>query len=283
MGGFMEKSVTLRFYDVSRTSTDKPTMESVLTAIADMAIPEREKRVGEEEILVRLEDFESADSIITGQFIRGQSGNMPGIMHPDGTHDIPFQEPLGHGVAFRYRTTDGLLGIQFDSRILSPSRVMQYLYAHNGHAEWHYEPRLKLDAIDRFDEMPIRKLEMSVAGMPNPADADNPAESVWSSIAAMKERYQADTIRVTISRGHRGGHLLGGIKDLAHEAMSRIATGEVRALKALVDTGGGVPNEEIDLMGELFDVKEELTFPDRDFAEFYRLRKSLLASKIPAP
>jgi hypothetical protein len=279
----MEKSVTLRFYDVTRTSADKPTMEHVLAGIAAQAIPNREKKVGEEDILVRLEDFESTDDFLSGQFIRGQSGNMPGRMEPDGTHDLPFTEPIGHGIAFRYRKSDGLLGIQYDNRVLSPSRVLQYLYAHNGHAEWHIEPRLRADAIDRFNDLPIRKLEIAVAGTPNVADADSAIDSVWSSIYKMKGSYEADTVRIIISRGHRGGHLFEGIKGFAHEAMSRIATGEVRALKAVVETGGGVPNEEIDLMGELFDVKEDLSFPDRDFAQFYQLRKDLLASKIPAP
>lgn len=279
----MEKSVTLRFYDVTRTSTDKPTMEAVLSAIAALTIPEREKRVGEEEILVRLEDFETDGDFLCGQFIRGQTGNMPGRMEADGTHDLPFEEPIGHGIAFRYRQSDGLLGIQYDSRILSPSRILQYLYEHSMHAEWHIEPRLRADAIDRFNDLPIRKLEIAVAGIPNPADADDADGSVWSSIARMKESYEADTVRITISRGHRGGSLLDGVKALAHEAMDRIGTGEVRALKATVETGDGVPNEEIDLMGELFDVKEELSFPNRDFAQFYQLRKSLLASRIPAP
>jgi hypothetical protein len=279
----MEKSVTLRFYDVTRTSDDKPALETVLTAIAALPIPDREKRVGEEAILVRLEDFESAGGFLSGQFIRGQTGNMPGRMEADGTHDLPFAEPIGHGIAFRYRTADGLLGIQFDNRVLSPSRILQYLYEHSMHAEWRIEPRLRPDAIARFNDLPIRKLEVAVAGIPNAADADDANGSVWSSIARMKENYEADTVRVTISRGHRGGHLLDGIKDFAHEAINRIATGEVRALKAVIETGGGVPNEEIDLMGELFDVKEDLSFPDRDFAQFYQLRKSLLASRIPAP
>jgi hypothetical protein len=279
----MEKTVTLRFYDVTRTSNDKPTMDAVLTAIAAMAIPDREKRVGEEEILVRLEDFESDGNFLSGQFIRGQSGNMPGQMLPDGTHDLPFEEPIGHGIAFRYRTADGLLGIQYDNRVLSPSRVLQYLYEHNMHAEWHIEPRLRADAIDRFNDLPIRKLEVAVAGIPNAADADDATGSVWSSIARMKDAYEADTVRITISRGHRGGSLLDGIKALAHEAIGRIDTGEVRALKATLETGSGIPNEEIDLMGELFDVKEELSFPNRDFAQFYQLRKALLATRILAP
>lgn len=279
----MEKSVTLRFYDVTRTSNNKPTLESVVTAIAALPIPQREKRVGEEEILVRLEDFEATNGFLSGQFIRGQTGNMPGRMEADGTHDLPFTEPIGHGIAFRYRLADGLLGIQYDNRILSPSRVLQYLYEHNVQAEWQIEPRLRPDAIARFNDLPIRKLEVAVAGIPNVADADDETGSVWSSIAKMKENYQADTVRVTISRGHRGGHLLDGIKGLAHEAINRIATGEVRALKAVVETGDGVPNEEIDLMGELFDVKESLAFPDRDFAQFYKLRKDLLTSRIPAP
>lgn len=124
----MEKTVTLRFYDVDRTQTNKPSMADLLNRIAAMPVAERARRISGEEILVRLEDFREHEDCLEGQFVRGQSGNRPGRMLADRTEDLPFEEPIGHGIAFRYRTADGLLAIEYNPMVLSPSRVISYLY-----------------------------------------------------------------------------------------------------------------------------------------------------------
>ncbi len=278
----MEKTVTLRFYDVRRTSADKPMMGDLIERIAGLAMTDRERHVTGEAILVRLEDFDAEDGEFSGQFVRGQSGNLPGRMLPDGTDDLPFDEPLGYGVAFRYRSHDGLLAIQYDPRVLSPSRVMGYLYAHDARAEYLLRPRYRDDAWQRFDELPVRKVEIAVAGRPNVADLDDGADPVWQNVSRMKDQYGADTVRIQLSMGHRGGALREGIKTVIHEAMRRNENGvdDIRAIKGVIDNGNGIPNEELDLMGELFDVKEDLAFPDRDVAQFYRLRRNLLRDRL---
>lgn len=71
-------------------------------------------------------------------------------------------------------------------------------------------------------------------------------------------------------------------KELVREAFRRHEEGEddIRAIKGTLETGEGARNDEIDLLGTLFDVKEELAFDGDDFPRFYRLRRDLLAVKI---
>ena len=90
----MEKTVTLRFYDVRRTSEDKPAFADVLQLIANKPMVDRAAHVGVEDVLVRLEDFGVDGNEIHGQFVRGQSGNRP---RPNATGRN--WEPTGRGAA----------------------------------------------------------------------------------------------------------------------------------------------------------------------------------------
>lgn len=278
----MEKSVTLRFYTVRRTIEHKPALADVLRLIAQRSIADRESRVGDENFLVRLEDFVETADEMHGQFVRGQSGNRPGRMLPDGTGNLPFHEPLGHGIAFRYRFRDGLLAVQFDPKILSPSKIMEYLYQQEPRAEYNLRPIMRKDAWERFEALPLRKLEVAIAGHPNPHDLENNDQPVWRNAAMIKDAYGADTVRFQISMGHRRGALADAAKDILREAFRRHLNGEddIRAIKGVMETGDGLPNDEIDLMGALFDVKEDLHFDGDDFPRFYSLRRDLLRAKI---
>ena len=222
----MEKTVTLRFYDVRRASADRPQMADLLDLIGNKPMAEREKRITVEDILVRLENYESNDDFCSGQFIRSQSGNLPGRMLPEQTDSLPFAEPLGHGIAFRYRKRDGLLAIEYNPRILSPSRVLEYLYAHEARAEYTIRPRFRDDAWARFEALPVRKVEVAIAGHPNAGDIDNEESAIWHDVARIKERYGADTVRIQVAMGHRKGALSEGVKAFAREAFRRNDAGE---------------------------------------------------------
>lgn len=278
----MEKSVTLRFYEVRRTAEHRPMFADIVRMIAAKPIADREDRVGIEQILVRLEDFDEGNGEVWGQFIRGQSSNRPGRMLAAGTNTLPFREPLGHGIAFRYRTRDGILAIQFDSKILSPARMVDYLIAHDPNAEFRLLPRLREDAWEKFNELPLRKLTVAIAGHPNPADLNDPADAIWRNVETMKEAYGAETIKIELGMGHRDGALTGAAKAFARRAFQRWQNGidDIRALRGVMDTGDGVPNDEIDLMGALFDVKEDLAFDGDDWGRFYTLRRDLLSAKL---
>lgn len=275
----MEKSITLRFYDVSRTDTAKPSLESLLAQISQKGLVDRQRTVGWQEILVRLENYDGSGDELCGQLMRAQSGNRPGRMLDTGTAALPFEEPLAHGVAFRYRKTDGLLGIQFDPRILAPARFIEYFYAFDATAEFRMLPRLREDAWERFDALPLKKLSVTVAGHPNVgANATPDSQAAWSALSDLGDKYQAHTVRIELSMGHRDGSLAESAKTLARDIFDRFSKGQedVRSLRGTVDTGEGSANDDLDLMGTLFDVKEDLSFPENKPDKFYELRRDLL-------
>lgn len=279
----MEKTVTLRFYDVQRTAEDRPLLADILTQISAEAVADRGRFISDD-IFVRLEDFNNHQDCIEGQFVRGQSANRPGRMRDGGTENLPFEEPIGHGIAFRYRPADGLLAIEFNPLVLSPSRVMEYIYAWNARAEYALMPRMREDVWEQFDQRPLRKLTLQVAGHPNVVGADDPNNATWANIGDIRDRYEAHSIKIEIGMGHRGGSLTASAKNLIRDAFTRHTDGtdDIRTLKATLDNGEGQPNDEVNLIAELLDVREELSFPGDDWAKFYELRRDLLRTKLDA-
>lgn len=278
----MEKTVTLRFYDVSRTRDDRPALPDVLRRIAALPIERRGRTVTGDDIFVRLENFDEDGDFIEGQFVRGQSGNRPGQMLAAGTTNLPFSDPIGHGIAFRYRTSDGLLAIEYNPLVLSPSRAFAYIYDMEARAEYDLLPRLREGVWEELERRPLRKLILGIAGHPNVSGADNPNNATWSNLSDMSERYGAHSIKIEIGMGHRDGGLAEAAKGLIRDAFSRFEGGidDIRTLKGVVETGEGIPNDEINLMGELLDWKEELSFRGDDWARFYSLRRQLLATRL---
>lgn len=277
----MEKTVTLRFYDVQRSQDDRPALADLLEQIAQEPIGGRGRLISDD-ILVRLEDFNDHQNCLEGQFVRGQSANRPGRMRDGGTENLPFDDPIGHGIAFRYRPADGLLAIEYNPLVLSPSRVMEYIYEWNPRAEYLLTPRMRDDVWEQFDANPLRKLTLNIAGHPDVAGADDANNATWANIGDMRERYEAHSVKIEIGMGHRRGWLGQAAKELVRDAFDRYARGteDIRGLTATLETGEGVPNEEINLIGELLDVREELSFPGDDWGRFYTLRRNLLRTKL---
>lgn len=101
----------------------------------------------------------------------------------------------------------------------------------------------------------------------------------------MKEAYGAHTVKIEVSMGHAKGKLKTAAKRMARNLMDALQQGDVdvRSLKAWMDPGEGHQNDEIDLMGALFDVKKDLAFQDNDWAQYYNLRRDLIAASMPSP
>lgn len=277
----MEKAVTLRFFEVQRLQADRPALVDVIRKIAASKIADRGRSISDD-IFVRLEDFSEDGACVEGQLVRGQLANRPGRMLDAGTENLPFSEPIGHGIAFRYRSTDGVLAIEYNPRVLSPGRAFEYFCAYEPRAEYALIAKLREDAWDEFEARPIRKLILNVAGHPNVAGADDPNSATWKNFGDMSERYGAHAIKIEISMGHAAGGLADNIKDLARDALSRFTQrkDDIRTLKAVVETADGEPNEEINLIADLMNVKADLSVPGNDWKKFYKLRRDLLRQKL---
>lgn len=278
----MEKTVTLRFYDVERSRQDRPPLHEVLLNISQVPIADRGRNLPGDDILVRLEDFDVVNGCAEGQFVRGQLGNRPGQMLANGTTNLPFVEPIGHGVAFRYRIADGLLAIEYNPMVLSPSKAMSYVYEWEARAEYMLTPRLRDGVWEELERRPLRKLILGVAGHPNVVGNEDPNDATWSNISDMRDRYQAHSVRIEIGMGHRDGGLAEAAKSLIRDAFGRYEQGvdDIRTLRGVLETGPGEPNDEINLIGELLDWKEDLHFPGDDWRRFYTLRRDLLRTAM---
>src|SRR3546814_12452964 len=90
----------------------------------------------------------------------------------------------------------------------------------------------------------------------------------------MREAYGAHTIRIEIGMGHTNGSLTEAAKDFLRRAVGRhdAGAGEIRTVRGVLERGEGVPTEEIDLIGEIMNVKVDLSFPDNNFGQVYVLR-----------
>lgn len=278
----MEKWVTLRFYDIAKTKASKPAFADILNKIAKIKIDKRGRTISADLIYVRLENFKVDGDFIEGQFVRGQSGNRPGVVTSNGTSDLPFSDPIGHGIAFRYRTTDGLLGIEFNPLVLSPSKALTYIYEFDATAEFRMIPRLREGVWEELEARPLRKLVLGVAGHPNPRGAESDENATWSNLSSIRDRYDAHTIRIELGMGNKKGSLAASAKSLIEDAFSRHETGvdDIRTLRGTLETSEGIPNDEINLISELLDVREELSFPGNNWKKFYSLRRDLLKTRL---
>lgn len=278
----MEKSVTLRFYDVERIHPNRPAVRDVLQQMAGVPIDERGRHITGDGIFVRLEDYNEHQNCLEGQFVRGQSGNRPGQMLANGTADLPFADPIGHGIAFRYRPADGVLAIEYNPLVLSPSKAMSYLYEFEPQAEYRLHPRLREGVWEEFEARPLRKITVGIAGHPDVAGADNPNQATWANMEDMRERYGAHSIKIEIGMGHRAGGLTEAAKTFVRDAFNRFEGGvdDIRTLKGTLETAEGEPNDEVNLIAQLLDYKEELSFPENNWAQFYALRRNLLRTRL---
>jgi hypothetical protein len=165
---------------------------------------------------------------------------------------------------------------------LSPSRAIANLYEFDARAEYDVVHRLRPDAWEQFNTRPLRKMVVGIAGHPHIADQNDPHAATWQNLANMRNAYGAHTLRIELGMGQSKGSLQEGAKAFMREAFSRHEAGdaEIRTIRGVVETSEGVPNEEIDLLGELLNTKVDLNFPDNNFLQFYVLRRDLLRTKI---
>src|SRR3546814_8494056 len=94
----------------------------------------------------------------------------------------------------------------------------------------------------------------------------------------MREAYGAHTIRIEIGMGHTNGSLTEAAKDFLRRAVGRhdAGAGEIRTVRGVLERGEGVPNEEIDLIGELMNVNVIFCSPDKTLERFTYLVRNRL-------
>ncbi|MBX4965423.1 hypothetical protein [Rhizobium binae] len=243
----MNKSFTFRFYNVTRDDPKKPPMVDILRQIAKE--PDRAKREHPlaEDYTIRLEELEDdGGDAVVGEFVRCQSTNLPSEL--DGSVRKPLTaKQLGHSIVFRLNHELGVIGFQHDPRVVSLGRVLEYLRIYHGAAFYSVEPRLNKDAWKKFNAGSVRKLAIRVASPDSMNDLAGDGHAASSGLKALAEAYEAPSISIELSMGHRKGYLSDAVKGLA-DLLSTAIGPHARVDKLSAVTTVDDSTEEIDLI-----------------------------------
>lgn len=273
----MDKTFTFRFYSVSRSSGSIPSMADMLRSIAkEQDLTLREKLLATN-YTVRLENLEDdGPNAIVGEMVRCQQTNLPSEISK-GKRSALKAERLGHSIVFRLNHATGQLGVQYDPRVVSPGKILEYIVAHNVKAIYRIDPLIDEDAWQRFQNSPAKKLVFRIANPENIGQVAGDGEAAASALQRMGDAYSAPFITVEISMGGRKG------------ALDKVAG----LARALVDLGGGArldsmkakilendEAEEIDLIQERKVVKDSFELHDRDPVLNWNIKKDRLCAEM---
>lgn len=273
----------MRFYVVEKIHQNVPALPDVLEGIFGLGEAHARQATLMYGIIARLERLETGPDFVTGEFTRLQNTNFPSEVHEDGVVPLSVDGPLGHGIVFRFRPSDSLLAIQYDPRILAPSRINAYLLEIRADATYIFRPRMNQDSWARMAQHPLRKLTLGVASPADLAEIEDAGASVADALRSMGEAYEAPSITVELGMGRRNGALGEATKEMARRFFEKFQQEEVdlRKLRGVVETEQGIPNDEINLLDEVLSKKEELDLPENDPEKSYQMRKSWLVGQMP--
>jgi hypothetical protein len=258
----LERTFTFRFYDISRDDEKIPSMVDMLRQIAgEHDKVKREKQLATDYV-VRLENFEDdGANAVVGELIRCQDTNLPAEISK-GARKTLTAERLGHSIVFRLNHKTGAFGIQYDSRVVSPGRILDYVASFNPKAIYSMAPRINAEAWKKFVAGDTRKLAIRIANPENMELLSGTGAAASQGIRAMGEAYGAPSISVEISMGHHKGFLKSA-EGLAKKLLDGFGAG-ARLDKLMAVTVSGDESEVIDLIEDRLVSRDELEIHPRD-------------------
>lgn len=278
----MDKRITFRFYRATRKSRHNLSMSQALAQIADVTRPKERERQLAQDYHVRAEILEIAQGSIHGEFTRIQRTNFPSEVEDDGRRALRTTNPLGHGVVFRYLPSNDTLGLQYDPRVISPSKFAYYIGRMVDGADFALEPIIRTDMWDKFNQGSIRRLAITIA---SPASLDvvegEHHASLFRSMRDMGDAYEAPTITIDMSMGHKSGSLGQRVRAAASHLRRSFESDqiEISKMKARVKQEGEKA-EDLDLLQDILSVRDNLELVDNDPEANYRIKLSALRDKM---
>ncbi|MBC9876375.1 hypothetical protein G8O24_03325 [Bradyrhizobium sp. INPA01-394B] len=280
----MDRRITFRFYRVVRAPGGRLNFSDAVIQIGAIARPaDREQQLGED-YYVRAEVVESARGSIHGEFTRIQKTNYPSEVSETGRRPLRIRNPLGHGIVFRYLPTTDHLGLQYDPRVISPGRIAEYLREMVDGARFEFQPIVRQDMWEKFNQGIVRKISISVAGPTNLTAMDRGgAQSIVRSFRDMGEAYEAPTITIDLSMGHQSGGLSERIKAMVRHFRAQAVQDqvEISSMKARVRQEGE-GTEDLDLLEDILSVRDRLELSVNDPEANYRVKLSALRDQMHA-
>lgn len=278
----MATNFTTRFYSVHKKNMNALGFVQALKNIDQVrrkADRERELMSG---YIVRLERFETEDGYICGEMVRVRDRDYPFEILENSVGPLNVNNPIGNGVAFRFRIADSVLAIQYDVRIISPGRFIEYIYTFDACADFSIKARIDARNWARFMDSPLRKIRIGIAQPSNLTEIEDASLPVASAMRHLGQAYEAPIITLEMGMGHNRGSLPERTKAAAKVLFERAATGEtdLRTLKGYVKPDDYSRTDEIDLIDEFFSEKEVIEFPKNDPDAHYTLRKNFLRTQL---
>jgi len=275
----MDKNFTFRFYNVSKSSSQIPSMVAMLRHAAKESDKQKREVQLAQDYVVRLEnlDDDGSDAVV-GEFLRCQSTNLPGELDGAKRKSLTAKK-LAHSIVFRLNHVKGILGVQHDPRIVSSGRILDYISFYNPSALYRLDPRVNKDAWKKFNSGATRKLSVRIANPDSMDDLGGAGKAASESIKTMADAYDAPSILIELSMGHRKGFLSSKISELA-DLLARSVGQHARVDKLTAITVVDDVTEEIDLIEDRQVLKETLSIDDRDPDRNYRIKVDYLAREM---
>jgi hypothetical protein len=280
----MANRFTIRFYTVEKLNpaegfTFKQSLEAI-AAIPSHANRERQLTVG---MTIRLERFEVDANEFTGEFTRVIQTGFPYDVRPNGVAPLNNgNRPLGDGIAFRFRPADHTLAIQYDTKIASPGRIVDYLMQMDGRGAFKITPKVDPENWRKFQDSPVRKLKVGIASPQHLEEIEDEGAPVYRAFQDLGEAYAAPEILIQMGMGHRKGALNEAVKGLAAQIFGMFTEGDadLRSLRGTVKIDGHERSEEINLIDEVISNKYEVDLPRNDPDRSYEVRRDFLKRKL---
>ncbi len=184
----MEKTFSFRFYDVSREREEIPSMLEMLRTIAAIDNKTDREKLISQDYTVRLENLEDdGASAVVGELVRCQGTNFPAELDGNNRKALTAKR-LGHSVVFRLNHKTGIFGIQYDPRIVGPTRILSYIAAFNPAAIYSMLPKINEEAWKKFSKGDTKKLAIRIANPGNLNVLGGAGEAASTDFAAWRRR-----------------------------------------------------------------------------------------------
>jgi hypothetical protein len=188
---------------------------------------------------------------------------------------------LGHGVVFRYNHKMGVLGMQYEPRVVSPGRFMDYLASFNAKAIYSFAPIIDEQSWAKFAKGKTRKLAIRIANPASLKALDHGGKAASDAIRAMGQAYKAPSVYVELSMGHHKGELGPAIVNLAKQLTQTLVPGADSRLDLLQSmTVIDDESEPIDLIEDRIEIKDVLAIDDRDPEKIYTVKRDYLRQEM---
>lgn len=263
-----QSRITIRYFEVGKVKRTGNDFTTALESINEIEhINDRRRNL--DGVHFRLERHEEYRGCILGEMTRIQNENLPAEVQVDELIELDVDE-LGYGAAFIYDPDLSILAIQYDPRLVAPSKLGEYLKAHDPQNEFYFRPILGEDGWGSFMEGDVTRFKVKIA---TPGDYDlGLNHEVTGSMGTIAAAFEAPYITLELGVGHKKSILHTDIKELARRILD---TQAVQTMKA--KTVGSL--DEIDLMEQLLHDRDSIDIP-KDPLESYRARSNCIYSNM---